>query len=403
MQRNGNADNVLQWIVVWAILVFLAVSAGCENGDSRQRSGPPPAPEVAVVTIAPQSVPLTTELPGRTSAFRVAEIRPQVSGLIQKRLFTEGADVKAGDVLYQIDPAPFEAALANAEAALAKAKANIPAIRSKAERYRKLAVTNAISQQDYDDVAAVLKQAEAEVAYCEASVKTARINLGYTQITAPISGRIGISTVTDGAMVTAYQARELTTIQQIDPIYVDMAQSAAELHRLRRRLEAGHLKRHDEGSQQVSLILEDGTPYPMDGTLQFQDVTVDPTTGSVTLRAIFPNPDGVLLPGLFVRAVVREGIAEKAILAPQQGVSRNPKGEPVALVVDETGKVAQRILILDRAVGNQWLVTSGLGPGDRLMVEGMINVRPGMTVKAVPFEGGKADSNWGAVREPKAR
>jgi len=403
MQPKKKSDRLLHWTAVWTVLAGFLLSTGCENGHSEQPAGPPPVPEVAVVTIAPQSVLLTTELPGRTCAFRVAEIRPQVSGLIQKRLFTEGADVNAGDVLYQIDPAPFEAALANAEAALAKAKANIPAIRAKAERYRKLASTNAISQQDYDDVAAALRQAEAEVAYCKASVKTARINLGYTRITAPISGRIGISTVTDGAMVTAYQAQELTTIQQIDPVNVDMAWSAAELQRLRRRLEAGHLKRKEEGSQTVNLLLDDGTPYPLEGTLQVRDVTVDPTTGSVTLRAVFANPDSILLPGMFVRAIVREGIAEQAILAPQQGVSRNPKGEPLALVVDKTGKAALRILTLDRAVGNQWLVTSGLAPGDRLIVEGMLNVRPGMAVKAVPFEEGKANANWGAVREPGTR
>jgi membrane fusion protein, multidrug efflux system len=395
MRPNTYGNNLLHWTALLAILASFLMTAGCNDGHSQQPGAPPPVPEVGVVTVALQSVLLTTELPGRTCAYRIAEIRPQVSGLIQKRLFTEGAEVKAGDVLYQIDPAPFQAALANAEASLAKADANIPAIRSKAERYRKLAATNAISQQDYDDVAATLRQAEAEVAYCKASVKTARINLGYARITAPISGRIGRSNVTDGAMVTAYQAQELTTIQQIDPIYVDMPQSTAELQRLQRRLEAGHLKRNEEGSQKVTLILEDGTPYPLEGTLQFRDVTVDPTTGSVILRAIFPNPRGLLLAGMFVRAVVREGIAEKAILAPQQGVSRNPKGEPVALVVDEPGTVAQRVLTLDRAIGNHWLVTSGLTPGDRLIVEGMLKVRPGMTVKVVPFESGKAETKGG--------
>jgi len=401
MRLNKNDNRLLDWTPVWAILASLLLMAGCEDGHSHQTSAPP-VPEVAFVTVSPQPVLLTTELPGRTSAFRIAEIRPQVSGIIQKRLFTEGADVKAGEVLYQIDPAPFQAALDNAKASLAKAEANLPTIRSKAERYRKLMASNAVSQQDYDDKAAAHRQAEAEIEYWKASVKTARINLGYTRITAPISGRIGRSNVTDGALVTAYQSRELTTIQQIDPIYVDMAQSATELQRLKRSMDAGRLKQSGEGHRKVNLVLQDGTPYPLEGTLQFRDVTVDPTTGSVILRAIFPNPDGVLLPGMFVRAVVQEGVAEQAILAPQQGVSRNPKGEPIALIVDETGKVQQRRLTLDRAITDQWLVTSGLSGGERLIVEGMLKVRPGSVVKAVPFDRGQAGSKDGQATGTKA-
>jgi len=395
MQLNKNVNKFLGWILVFALLVGFFVTSGCENGHGEQEAAPPPIPEVAVVTLSTQTVLLTTELPGRTSAFRIAEIRPQVSGIIQKRLFTEGAEVKARDVLYQIDPAPFQAALDNAKAYLAKAEANLPAVRSKAERYKKLMASNAVSQQDYDDRAAALLQAEAEVEYWKASVKTAHINLGYTRITAPISGRIGRSNVTDGALVTAYQPQELTTIQQIDPIYVDVAQSATELQRLKRSLDAGRLKQSGEGHKKVNLILQDGTPYPVEGTLQFRDVSVDPTTGSVILRAIFPNPDGILLPGMFVRAVVQEGVAESAILAPQQGVSRNSKGEPIALIVDEAGQVQQRRLILDRAINNQWLVTSGLSGGERLIVEGMLNVRPGITVTVVPFESSKTDSKNG--------
>jgi membrane fusion protein, multidrug efflux system len=395
MQLNKNVNKFLGWILVFALLVGFFVTSGCENGHGEQEAAPPPIPEVAVVTLSTQTVLLTTELPGRTSAFRIAEIRPQVSGIIQKRLFTEGAEVKARDVLYQIDPAPFQAALDNAKAYLAKAEANLPAVRSKAERYKKLMASNAVSQQDYDDRAAALLQAEAEVEYWKASVKTAHINLGYTRITAPISGRIGRSNVTDGALVTAYQPQELTTIQQIDPIYVDVAQSATELQRLKRSLDAGRLKQSGEGHKKVNLILQDGTPYPVEGTLQFRDVSVDPTTGSVILRAIFPNPDGILLPGMFVRAVVQEGVAERAILAPQQGVSRNSKGEPIALIVDEAGQVQQRRLILDRAINNQWLVTSGLSGGERLIVEGMLNVRPGITVTVVPFESSKTDSKNG--------
>jgi len=374
------------WLLIGLPLGLFLLLTGCKDGHTEQRAAPP-APEVAVVTVSPQRVLLTTELPGRTVAYRIAEIRPQVSGIIQKRLFTEGADVRAGEVLYQIDPASFQAALDNARASLAKAEANLPAVRSKAERYRELKESNAVSQQDYDDRAAALLQAEADVAYWNASVKAAAINLGYTRITAPISGRIGRSNVTDGALVAAYQPQELTTIQQIDPIYVDVAQSATELQRLKRSLDTGRLKQAGTNNKKVNLILQDGTPYPVEGTLQFRDVTVDPTTGSVILRAIFPNPDGVLLPGMFVRAVVQEGVAEHAVLVPQQGVSRNPKGEPIALVVDEAEKVQQVGLTLDRAIRDQWLVASGLSGGERLIVEGMLKVRPGMVVKAVPFGG----------------
>ncbi len=384
MQQSNRTIRRRCRTAAWVLLSGLLLWTGCENRE-RQRPGAPAVPEVAFVTITPEPVLLTTELPGRTSAFRIAEIRPQVSGLIQKRLFTEGADVKAGEVLYQIDPATFQAALDNAKASLAKAEANLPALRSKTERYRKLATTNAISQQDYDDMAARLLQAEADVAYWKASVKTARINLGYTRIRAPISGRTGRSNVTDGALVSAYQPQELTTIQQIDPIYVDMAQSAADLQRLKQSLEDGRLKQSGEGHKKADLLLQDGTLYPLEGTLQFRDVTVDPTTGSVILRAIFPNPDGDLLPGMFVRAVIQEGVAENAILAPQQGVSRNSKGEPIALIVNDNSQVQLRPLTLDRAIKDQWLVASGLSGGERLIVEGMIKIRPGASVKAVPF------------------
>jgi len=379
------------WPIIGLSLGFFVLFTGCKDGPYEQHAVPS-IPEVAFVTVASRPVLLTTELPGRTVAYRIAEIRPQVGGIIQKRLFTEGSDVKAGDILYQIDPAPFQAALDNARASLAKAEANLPAVRSRAERYRELRASNAVSQQDYDDRAADLLQAEADVAYWKASVKAATINLGYTQITAPISGRIGRSNVTDGALVAAYQSQELTTIQQIDPIYVDVAQSATELQRLKRSLDAGRLKQAGTNSKKVNLILQDGTPYPVEGTLQFRDVTVDPSTGSVILRAIFPNPDGMLLPGMFVRALVQEGVAEHAILVPQQGVSRNSKGEPIALIVDETETVQQIGLTLDRAIRDEWLVISGLSGGEHLIVEGMLKVRPGMTVKTVPFGGPPASS-----------
>lgn len=348
-------------------------------------------PQVSVVTLQPQKVTLSTVLPGRTSAYRIAEIRPQVNGLIQKRLFVEGTLVKAGDVLYQIDPAPFQAALDNARAALARSEANLPAIRARAERFRQLLADKAVSQQDAEDAAAALKQAEADVASWQAQVESARISLGYTRITAPISGRIGKSNVTEGAIVTAYQPMALATIQQLDPVYVDVPQSSNDLLRLRHRLEQGGLKHGGKEQNKVGMLLEDGRPYPRQGTLEFRDVTVDPSTGSLILRMVFPNPEGVLLPGMFVRATVEEGILDAAILAPQQGVLRNPKGEPYAFVVDSEGKVGMRMLTLEREIGDQWLVTAGLSAGDRVIVEGvqaLQMLRPGtpVTVKTEPFQ-----------------
>ena len=355
--------------------------------------------EVAIVTVAPERTVLTTELPGRTCAYLVAEIRPQVNGLIRSRLFREGAIVQAGDLLYQIDPAPYQAvsnqakaALATAEADLVTVEANLPAIRSRAERLKGLVAIHAVSQQDYDDASAALRQAEANLAARKASVEinraaleSARINLSYTPIHAPISGRIGMSNITVGALATAYQPTPLAVVQQLDPIYVDVVQANAELLRLRQRLESGRLKRNGPAQNNVRLFLEDKTPYPLTGTLQFRDVTVDPTTGSVTLRLVFPNPKQVLLPGMFVRAVVEEGVSQQAILVPQQGVTRDIKGVPIAWVVNKDEKVEQRVLELDRAMGDRWLVTSGLAAGDRLIVEGLQKVRPGMPVRAVPF------------------
>ncbi len=336
------------------------------------------------MTVKPQRVELTTELPGRTAAFRTAEIRPQVNGIIQKRLFQEGSNVQAGQVLYQIDPATIQAALNNANASLSRAEANLPAIRSRVDRYKELLDSKAVSRQDYDDAAAALKQAEAEVEFSKATVETARINLGYTKVTAPISGRIGRSEVTDGALVTAHQPLALATIQQLDPIYVDVPQSTSELLALRGRMKEGRLQ-SGANQKSVRLLLEDGTEYSQAGTLQFQDVTVDPTTGSVILRIVVPNPQGVLLPGMFVRAVIKEGVNKNAILVPQQAVSRDPKGNPTAWVVDAAGKVEQRPLALDRAVGARWLVTKGLAAGDNVVVEGMQKVRPGASVKVVPL------------------
>jgi membrane fusion protein, multidrug efflux system len=375
--------------VALTALASLLLVGGCQSGQGRQ-TAPPAVPEVATVKVSMESVALTTELPGRTSAYRVAEIRPQVNGLIQKRMFTEGSHVRAGQVLYQIDPAPFQAVLDNAKAAVAKAEASLQAARSRAERFKELLPEKAVSRQEYDDAAATLKQTEADIEYWKAMVQTASINLGYTRITAPVSGRIGKSNVTEGALVTAQQPAPLSIIQQLDSVYVDVPQSTTEMLRLKRSLEGGRLNQGGAGQKKVKLLLEDGSAYPLTGTLQFRDVTVDPTTASVNLRIVFPNPEGVLLPGMFVRAVVREGIKEQAILIPQQAVSRDPKGNPVALVVDAGDKVSQRMITLDRAIGDRWLVTTGLASGDRVIVEGMQKVRPGASVKVVPFEAAKS-------------
>ena len=353
------------------ILFFCFILNGC---GEQNMDGSPPPPEVAVVTTQLKEVVLTTELVGRTSAYLVAEVRPQVSGIIQKRLFKEGSDVRAGEVLFQIDPALYQAALARAEA-------NLTALQLKANRFRELLAEKAVSQQDYDDIEAALKQTQAET-------QTARINLKYTSITAPISGRIGKSNVTVGALVTAHQPMALTTIQQLNPMYVDVAQSTADVLRLRRLLQEGQLNQNNKNQRIVRLFLDDGTEYPSKGILQFRDVTVDPTTGSVTLRIVFPNPKNILLPGMFVRAVIPEGVNAKAILVPQQSISRDPKGNPYVLIVDAEGKVQQRQLTLDRAIGSDWLVSSGLTENEQVIVEGMLRTKPGDYVKAVPFETG---------------
>ena len=387
MRRETAVFKPLGRILLLVVLLASFTMSACETKKPAPRQQQ--VRQVSVMTVQTLKIMESTELPGRTSAFRVAEIRPQVNGLIQKRLFEEGSNVKAGQVLYQIDPAPFQAALDNAKAALGRAEANLPSLRSKAKRYKALLADKAVSQQDYDDTAAALAQIEADIKYWKAMVQTARINLGYTKVTAPISGRIGKSNVTAGAIVTAYQPAALSTIHQLDPIYVDVPQSTTQLLRWKRRLQSGRLNRDGAEQNKVSLVLEDGTPYPQKGTLQFRDISVDQSTGSVILRMVFPNPNGVLLPGLFVRAVVNEGINEHAILVPQQAVSRNHRGEPFAMIVGADNKVAVRKLTIDRAVGNKWLVSSGLKTGDKVIVEGLQMLRPGTVVKAVPYKNGK--------------
>jgi membrane fusion protein (multidrug efflux system) len=383
MRKNDIGYGLFRYIALGAVLLDMLWLIGCDRKIEAQQA--PKVPEVAIVAMQPQRIELTTELPGRTAAYRIAEIRPQVNGIIQKRIFQEGSDVKAGQLLYQIDPAPFQVAYDSAKASLGKSQANLPSIKLRVERYKEVLVDKAVSQQDYDDAAAAMEQVHADIEYWKAAVEAARINLGYTRVTAPISGRVGRSSVTDGALVTAYQPMSLATIQQIDPIYVDVAQSSAELLRLKRNFETGQLSTNEGNGRKVRLVLEDGTPYPMEGKLQFREVTVDPTTGSYTLRIVVPNPENLLLPGMFVRAVVQEGVAEQAILAPQQGVSRTPKGDPIALVVDASGTVQQRMLTLNRAIGDKWLISSGLSAGDRVVVEGLLNVRPGVVVKAIPL------------------
>lgn len=401
------------FFIIW-IMVF-----GC------QKSSPPPPqiPEVGIITIHPEKVVLFTQLPARTYPYFIAEIRPQVSGIIKKRLFEEGSDVKAGDTLYEIDPALFETAYNNAEAnlnaarksldrsraalevtlaSLIRQKATVELARKNRERFEELVNEGAVSESQRDQAVTeaniaeatlmaieaqvrsdreAVAVAEAAVKLAEASLETARINLGYTRITAPISGRIGKSNVTVGALVTAHQPTTLATIQRIDPIYVDATQSSINLLRLKHNIEAGRVKGRNPNQTQVKLFLEDGTLYPFEGTLKFSDVTVDPTTGSFILRMVFPNPKYTLLPGMYVRVEVQEGVIEQAILVPQQGVSRDLKGNPIALIVDDQGKVQQRSLTLDREIGDRWLVSSGLSPGDRVIIEGAQKVHPGVPVK----------------------
>ena len=382
---NTVAHKLIPALIFITAITFLSGCGGSDKAQGPQVGGP----EVGIVTIQPQRVQLTTDLPGRTSAYLVSEIRPQVSGIVQKRLFREGSDVEAGQLLYQIDPVPFEVAYESAKAALAKAQANLPSIRLRAERYKELLADNAVSRQDYDDAQAAMGQVNAEIQYWKTSVESAKINLDYTRVSTPISGRIGKSNITDGALVTAYQPAALATIQQLDPIYVDVTQSSSEMLRLRRNMDTGKLST-GENNKKVRIILEDGSTYDQEGTLQFRDVSVDPTTGSYSLRIVVPNPNGLILPGMFVRAVIEEAIAEQGILVPQQGITRTPKGDPIALVVDQAGIVQPRILKLDRAIGNQWLVAAGLSAGDKLIVEGQIKVKPGTPAKPVPIADLKA-------------
>jgi membrane fusion protein (multidrug efflux system) len=362
-------------------LIFMQGLQGCAR---RQAQPAAPPPTVGVVTLEPQPASLESDLAGRTTAYEISDVRPQVGGIIKARLFAEGALVRAGQVLYQIEPAPYLAAYGQAKGQLANAQANLTTTRLKAQRYGDLVKINAVSRQDYDDAQAAYKQAQANVQQQSAAVESARINLGFTRIAAPISGRIGISTVTAGALVTASQTTALTTIQRLDPIYVDLTQSADELLRLRRQMALGQLTSGGAAGSPVRLILADGSAYPLEGRLHVTDVTVDPATGAVTLRALFPNPSGLLLPGMYVHAVLVEGVDPNGLLVPEQGVSRDARGAPTVLLVDSRGIVQLRQIETTQTVGAKWLVTSGLASGDRVIVTGIQSARPGQAVRAVP-------------------
>ncbi|PWC15055.1 efflux transporter periplasmic adaptor subunit [Brenneria roseae subsp. americana] len=357
------------------------ILAGCDSSENQQADAQQQAPEVGIVTLKTQSLNVTTDLPGRTNAYRIAEVRPQVGGIILKRNFVEGSDIQAGASLYQIDPATYEANYNSARGSLAQAQASAEIARLTVNRYKPLLGTNYISKQDYDQAVATSRQADAAVQAAQAAVDTAQINLAYTKVSSPISGRIGKSTVTEGALVSTGQTTALTTVQQLDPMYVDVTQSSNDFLQLKKELENGTLKQN-EGKATVRLLLEDGSEYGHPGTLEFSDVTVDETTGSITLRAIFPNPQHDLLPGMFVRARLESGINNNALLVPQQGITRDPRGEATAMLVGEGDKVEPRSLKTSKAIGDKWLVTEGLKEGDRVILTGLQKIRPGVQVKA---------------------
>ena len=371
MTRPSSTTTAVALTLAGALLL-----SACDNTSDSSADQEQPAPKVGIVTLSSESYTLTSELPGRTAAYRIAEVRPQVNGIIQKRLFTEGSEVTANQQLYQIDPAIYDANLKTAQA-------NLLASRSLAERYKVLVEERAVSRQQYDD-------AQANRLAAEAALERAKIDQRYTKVLAPIAGRIGRSTASEGALVSSGQPQELAVIQQLDPIYVDVTQSANDLLRLRRELADGQLEKAGETAAEVSLKLQDGSDYPHKGQLEFSEVSVDASTGSVTLRAVFPNPDALLLPGMFVQARLVDGVQSKVILAPQQGITRNPKGEAIAMVVTADNTVETRELKAQRTAGSRWLVTEGLQDGDRLITEGIQFVQPGMTVDPYPAGNVKA-------------
>ncbi|MFL9924578.1 efflux RND transporter periplasmic adaptor subunit [Herbaspirillum lusitanum] len=373
------------------VAVAAALAACGQKPNAQAGAGMPPA-EVSIVTIAPERITISNDLPGRLEATRIAEVRARVAGIVLKRTFREGAEVKAGEVLYRIDPAPFKAAYDSAQATLAKAQANVTQSTLKAQRYKPLVEVNAVSKQEYDDAFSTQKQAEADVAAAKASVQTAALNLGYATVTSPISGRIGRALVTEGALVgQGSDATQLAVVQQLDPIYVNLTQSSTDLLKLQQAMSSGKLQTVGQGKAKVTLVTDDGRAYPQSGKLLFSDVTVDATTGSVTLRAEFPNPNRTLLPGMYVRAKLEQAVDEQAIVVPQQAVARDLNGSSV-LVVGEGDKVAARPVKTGSAQGNSWIITDGLKAGDRVIVEGVQKTKPGATVKPVPWKGGVGDA-----------
>ena len=369
--------NHFRCLPLSGFIVCAALLTGCDGQENPQQNAQAPQVSVHIVKSAPLAV--TTELPGRTDAYRVAEVRPQVSGIILHRNFTEGSDVKAGESLYQIDPATYQAAYDNAKGEQVKAQAAANIAHLTVKRYLPLVGTQYVSKQEYDQAVATAQQADASVVAAKAGVESARINLAYTKVTSPINGRIGKSSVTEGALVTNGQSTALATVQQLDPIYVDVTQSSSDFMRLKQQTS---LQKGDTSS--VELLMENGQPYPLKGTLQFSDVTVDESTGSITLRALFPNPQHMLLPGMFVRARIDEGTQPDAILVPQQGVTRTPRGDATVLVVNDKNQVESRTVVAPQAIGDRWLITEGLKNGDRVIISGLQKVRPGVTVVAIP-------------------
>lgn len=378
------------WMTGVVGLLALLFVTGCEKKE--QASAPPP-PEVGVVAVHTRQLPITTDLPGRIDPVRTSEIRARVAGILLKRVFKEGSDVKEGDKLFQIDPAPLQARLDSAKAALAKAKANVSQAEAQAKRDEKLVKIRAVSQQEYDNAQSAAQQGQADVLAAKAAVETASLNLGYATVTAPISGRIGKALVTEGALVGQDTATKMAVIQQLDPIYFDFTESSTEGLKLRRAFHEGQLKRISPHEAQVTLLLEDGSTYSHPGKLLFSDVTVDPTTGMVTLRAEFPNPDHLLLPGMFARVRLEQAVDSKAITVPQRGVTYGPSGEPTVMLVSTNNEIVQRQITVRSAEGNQWIVTSGLKAGDRVVLSGLQKIQPGMKVKPVPFDEGSTNAS----------
>jgi len=383
-------------VLVTLLLVLSACGQGAQQG---QNGAAPPPTAVGFVTVQEQPVALSTELPGRTNAYESSEVRPQVNGLIRARLFTEGDLVRAGQPLYRIDPAPYLAQVASARAALARARASIASSAALARRYGELVKINAIARQEYENAQAAAAQAQADVAAQEAALKSAQIDLERTTVRAPIAGRIGRSVYTTGALVSAQQANALTTIQRLDPIYVDIQQSSADLLRLREQLMAGQVA--SNGETRVKLRLETGSLYPEEGTLRFADVTVDPSTGSQTIRVLVGNRTGLLLPGMFVRAVLPQGTQSRAILVPQRAVGRDERGNPTVMVVAAGNKAELRVIATTRTQGDNWIVSSGLKPGDKVIVEGGMMLRPGMPVNPSPFAAGAPAGTAGPQAQRK--